>query len=311
MTSKHFHCTRCGRCCRASIPLGLAEALDYDSEFLLALVFSMETWNLGDFRKNRPAVPITHEELLTTLAFRKDKLATDQSRETVFQVGRVRSTGERVVTFLSVSACGLGDFKAGGAVCPALAPDETCSIYERRPLGCRVFPLDPLYPEMLQHVPLSALESRLPCDFSEAAPPILADGKLTRQEDRDLLEARQDIIRRDSAFLPYYGMSAASFHPMPSLSQVLLAIKGNGKLDVPFVPALTFLTASGQISPQRAESCLERQIALAGAAVEQALSRKDKAERARTNVLRNSLALMEGMRGRIAKVADGHASSPD
>lgn len=311
MTSKHFNCTLCGRCCRASIPLGLAEALDYDSEFLLALVFSMETWNLGDFRKNRPAVPITHEELLTTLAFRKDKLATDQSRETVFQVGRVRSTGERVVTFLSVSACGLGDFEAGGAKCPALGSDETCTIYERRPLGCRVFPLDPLYPEMLQHVPLSALESRLPCDFSEAAPRILEGGKLTRDQDRELLEARQEVIRRDSVFLPYYGMASASFHPMPSLSQVLLGIKGNGKMDVPFVPALTYLAASGQVSPERAETCLERQIALAGAAVEQALGRKDKAERARTNVLRNSLSLMESFRGRIAQVADGLASGPE
>jgi Fe-S-cluster containining protein len=311
MKSVHFGCTRCGQCCRASIQLGLAEALDYDQEFLLALVFSMETWNLGDFKKNRPAVPITHEELLTTLAFRKDKLALDQSRDTVFQVGRVRATGERVVTFLSVSACGLGDFEAGAAKCPALDAGGSCTIYERRPLGCRVFPLDALYPEMLQNVPLAPLAKRLPCDFSEQAPPMWSEGKLADPQARALLEARQEAIRKDSVFLPYYGMAAANFRPMPSLSEILLAIKGNGKLDLPFVPALVYLVASGQVSPERAEQCLERQTQLAAKAVDAALARKDKAERARTNVLRNCLSLMEFFRGRLAQAADGFSASDD
>jgi len=309
MKSVHFDCTRCGACCRASIPLGLAEALDYDDRFLLGLVFSMETWNLGDFKKNRPVIPITHEELLTTLAFRKDKLAMDQSRDTVFQVGRVRASGERVVTFLSVAACGLGDFEAGAAKCPALGADETCSIYEKRPLGCRVFPLDPLYPEMLQNVPLAALAKRLPCGFSDTAPPIWSEGKLADPETRALLEARQQTMARDSAFLPYYGMAAANFHPMPSLSDVLLAIKGNGKLDLPFVPALVFLVASGQIGVERAELCLTRQSGLAAKAVDQALKRKDKAERARTAVLRNCLPLMDSFRGRLGQAADGFCES--
>lgn len=305
MTAIRFDCTRCGKCCRASIPLGLAEALNYDGRFLLALVVSMETWHLGDFSKNRPAVPITQDELITALAFRKDKLATDQSRDTVFQVGRVRSTGERVVTFLTAGACGIGDFEAGAAKCPALGQDDLCSIYGSRPLGCRVFPLDPLYPEMLQSVPLNALKDRLPCDFSDAAAPILEDGRLVRDEHRALLEERQEAIRRDSLFLPYYGVASKLFSPMPSLSEVLLATKGNGRLDLPFVPVLAFLAATGHVSPERAELCLERQLGLAKAAVANALARKDKAERPRTNVLKNCVALMEKYQGRIAQLADG------
>lgn len=304
-----FACTQCGSCCRSSIQLGLAEALEYDREFLLALVFSMETWNLGDFSKNSPAIPITHDELLTTLAFRKDKLALDQSRDTVFQVGRIRATGERVVTFLSVGACGLGEFEAGRAKCPALDSGNRCAVYERRPLGCRVFPLDPMFPEMLQNVPLRALASRLPCGFSEASPPLWREGKITDPDLKAAIEARQEAIRRDSLFLPYYGAASAAFRPMPALSEILLAIKGNGRLDLPFVPALVYLVASGQASPERAELCLERQIALASRAVEAALARKDKAERARTAILRNCLELMRAFTGRIGRVADGLAQA--
>lgn len=311
METKHFECTRCGSCCRASIPLGLAEALDYDQEFLLALVFSMETWNLSDFSKNRPDDPITLDDLLTTLAYRKDKLATDLSRDTVFQAGRIKATGEKVVTFLSVSGCGLGDYEAGAIKCPGLRPDNTCGIYERRPQVCRTFPLDPLFPEMLQNVPLSALSRRLACDFSEAAPPIWREGKLLNDDSRKLLQARQETISRDSLFLPYYGMAAARFKPLPSLSEILLAMKGNGKLDLPFVPALVYLVASGQASAERAERCLDRQIGLVGEAIEQALARKDKAERTRTGILRNSLKLIETYRGRIAQTADGLAAKAD
>jgi Fe-S-cluster containining protein len=303
-----FDCARCGTCCRASIPLGLEEALDYDGEFLLALVLSMETWNLGDFKKNRPAVPIGHDDLLTALAFRKDKLALDQSRDVAFQVGRVRASGERVATTITASACGLGDFEGGGARCPALSPENACAIYERRPLGCRVFPLDPMFPEMLQRVPLAHRKSRLPCDFSDAAPAVFAEGRLMDPEAAKLLAERQETIRRDSLFLPYYGMAAANYHPMPSLSEALLAMKGNGKIDLPFVPVLVFLTAAGRISPERAELSLMRQHALAAKAVTQAVARKDKAERARTAVLRNCLALMESFKGRMEQAANGLAA---
>lgn len=309
METKHFECTRCGSCCRASIPLGLAEALDYDQEFLLALVFSMETWNLGDFKKNRPDYPISHDDLLTALAYRKDKLATDLSRDTVFQVGRIKSTGERVITFLSVTACSLGNFEAGATKCPALLKNNTCGMYERRPQVCRAFPLDPKFPEMLQNVPLSALSQRLACDFSEAAPPLWSDGKLVSEKHRELLQARQETIARDSQFLPYYGMASANFTPLPSLSEILLAIKGNGSLDLPFVPALVYLVASGQVDADRAELCLERQIGLAGEAIEQAMARKDKAERSRTAILRNSLKLIETFKGRIAQVVDGFSEN--
>ncbi|GFK93650.1 hypothetical protein NNJEOMEG_01484 [Fundidesulfovibrio magnetotacticus] len=304
MASKHFQCTRCGRCCRASIPLGLAEALDHDESFLLALVFSMETWNLDDFAANRPVLPITHEDLFTTLAFRKDKLAMDASRDLVFRVGRAPSGTQRLATFVTVGAAALGDFHAGQARCPSLAPDDTCSIYDRRPLGCRVFPLDPLFPEMLQHVPLAGLETRLPCDFSPQAPEIWREGSLTDPEALALLARRQETIRRDSLFLPYYRVAAEAFRPMPTLPEILKSLGGNGRLDLPFAPALVYLTAAGAISPERAERCLERQTALARKAVEQALARKDKAERARTAVLRNCLSLMESFTGRIAQAAD-------
>lgn len=310
MKDIRFACTRCGDCCRASIQLGLSEALEYDDRFLLALVVTMETWDLGDFSKNRPQSPITFEELLTALAFRKDKLAMDASRDIVFRSGLTRGKGDRVASFVSVSACGLGRFEAGGAVCPALEDSGGCSIYERRPLGCRVFPLDPLFPEMLQHVPLSAVASRLPCDFSNAAPPVFADGKLADPAWRALLEARQEAIRRDSLFLPYYAVTASSFKPMPSLTEALMSLKGNGRLDLPFVPALVYLAAAGHVSPQRAEECLERQLELARAAVAEALARKDKAERARTAVLKNCVALMESFRGRIARTVEEAAGQP-
>jgi len=303
MNTLRFDCTRCGQCCKASFPLGLAEALDYDDRFLLALVVSMETWDLGDFARNTPQVPITQDELLTTLAYRKDKLAMPASRDMAFQSGRVKATGGRLATFLWVSACALGDWHEGKVRCAALEPGGLCSIYETRPQVCRCFPLDPLYPEMLQHVPVSAVASRLPCDFSDAAQPLLQGGRLVRDEDRALLTARQEAIRQDSLFLPFYTLTAGKFAPMPTLGGIMSALKGNGRMDLPLVPALVYLIASGAVNAERAETCLERQIGLASRAVSDALARKDKSERPRTAVLKNCVALMEGFRGRLAVIA--------
>jgi len=305
MNELHFSCTRCTTCCRSSIPLGIAEALDYDAEFLLALVFSVETWNLGDFSRNSPGLPLSHEELLTALAFRKDKLAQDPSRDMVFQVGRLKATGDRVATFISVGACALGEREAGATRCAALGPEGGCSIYARRPLACRVYPLDPLFPEMLQNVPLRALPGRTGCDCSEAAPAFWRGGELVDPEAARVLAARQEAIREDSLFLPFWGLAAGNFPPLPGLSELLGAVKGNGKVDLPFAPALVYLAAAGRIDERRAEECLERQAALAARAVEQAMARKDKAERGRTAVLRNCVALMESLKGRIGEAAAG------
>ena len=304
MNTVSFSCTRCGQCCRASIPLGLAEALEYDDRFLLSLVVSVETWDLGDFSKNRPAVPITQDELFTALAFRKDKLARDASRDLVFRSGRVPGCGGRIATFLSVSACGLGDWNAGAARCPALGQDGLCSAYEARPLGCRVFPLDPMYPEMLQHVPLGALTSRLACDFSAQAPALWTQGRLVSGQARELLAARQETLATDSLFLPYYAAAAHHFPPMPELGGIIAALKGNGRMDLPFVPVLVYLAAAGQVSVERAEQCLERQRDMFAKAAHRALEAKDKAQRARTAVLRNCLALMESFAGRLKEAVD-------
>lgn len=311
MNELHFGCTRCSTCCRSSIPLGIAEALDYDESFLLALVFSVETWNLGDFSKNSPATPLSHEELLTALAFRKDKLAQDPSRDMVFRVGKLKATGERVATFITVGACALGEREAGAARCAALDPQGECSLYERRPLACRVFPLDPLFPEMLQNVPLRALGKRTGCDTAEAAPTLWRDGKVIDPDAAAALAARQETIREDSLFLPFWGLASGNFPPLPGLSELLGSVKGNGKVDLPFAPALVYLAAAGRITPERAEECLERQMALAARAVEEAMARKDKAERARTAVLRNCVALMAGLKGRVADAAAGLAAITD
>ncbi len=303
MTDINFACTQCARCCNSAIPLGLAEALDYDAEFLLALTFGVETWNIDAFAKNRPAVPINHEELLTTLAFRKDKLAMEASRDTVFQVGKLKPSGERVASFVSVTARGLGSWVAGGPRCPALSAEQNCTIFERRPLGCRVFPLDPAYPEMLQNVPLRAHQSRLPCDFSADAPPLWSNGKVQDATALAQLTARQEQLRRDSLFLSFYAVTGPSFAPLPGMRDILKSLAKGGTLDVPFFPALVYLVASDEIPADRAEHCLSRQTALARAEVDAAMVRRDKAERGRTQVLRSSLALMEASRGRIGELA--------
>ncbi len=303
MDTVHFGCTRCGSCCRASIPLGLAEALDHDRDFLLALVLRAQTWNLGDFSKNRPEIPLSHDELLTTLAFRKDKLALEPSRDTVFQVGRLKSSGERVVTFMSVGAAALGVFESGAARCARLEPDNSCRDYAVRPLACRLFPLDPLYPEMLQNVPLRARQGRTGCDFSEQAPILFADGRVQDPALRQALLDRQEAIRRDSLFLPFWGRGSGRFPGLPGLSGVLEAVRGNGVMDLPFAPALVFLVAAGQLEADRAEECLRRQCLLLEQGVAQALARRDKAERARTAVMRNSLDLARALTGGVGVLA--------
>lgn len=76
------------------------------------------------------------------------------------------------------------------------------------------------------------------------------------------------------------------------------------KMDLPFVTALVYLVASGRVAPDRAETCLERQRAMALEDIRQAAAVKDKARRGRTAVLRNTLSLMDALQGRLVALAD-------
>lgn len=307
MTAIRFHCARCGHCCRASIPLGLEEALNFDDRFLLALTIGVETWNIDDFSKNRPALPLTHDQLLTTLAFRKANLSRPESRDVVFSVGKLKSSGNRLATFVSVGAAAIGEWKDGGAQCPALDGNGQCSIYENRPLGCRTFPLDALFPEMLQHLPLGALSEKIPCGFGPEAPEFWRDGRLVDEDLRELLARRQDVLAEDSLFLLFHVRRVAEFPGLPPLAQVMTECFRGARMDLPFAFALAHLVASGRVTPERARLSLERQTTLARVEIDQAMATRDKARRGRTTVFRNTLALAEMLLLRLDALA-GQAS---
>ncbi|GAB6036846.1 hypothetical protein JCM15519_14050 [Fundidesulfovibrio butyratiphilus] len=303
MTAIRFRCARCGHCCRASIPLGLEEALHFDDRFLLVLTIGVETWNIDDFAKNRPALPLTHDQLLTTLAFRKASLSRPESRDVVFSVGKLKSTGDRLATFVNVGAAAIGSWSDEGARCPALDENNACTIYENRPLGCETFPLDALFPEMLQNLPLNALAEKIPCGFSPDAPEFWRDGRLTDEAMRDALKRRQNVLAEDSLFLLFHVRRVSEFPGLPSLAQVMTECFRGAHMDLPFAFALAHLVASGRVTPERARLSLARQSAMARTEVDQAMAARDKARRGRTTVLRNTLALTERLLPRLEALA--------
>jgi Fe-S-cluster containining protein len=167
-----FSCVGCGKCCNDHhVPLTLAEARQWaaDGGNVIVLVEGFLGNGLG-----LPALQREHAER--------------------------RSCGVSSGTTEAYVAITFAAYNVGP--CRNLDEDQLCRIYERRPLVCRIYPM-----EINPHIALKPTAKECPSESWEKGPQLIAGGALvdqelasliqrSRQADRDDIQAKAAICER-------------------------------------------------------------------------------------------------------------------
>lgn len=166
-----FSCTGCGGCCTDHhVPLTLGEAAQWAADGGTVIVLT-EAF-LGD-GYGVPAGQMTH--------------ATRRST-------KVSSGAAQVLVAITFAAYNVGR-------CRNLDARNLCGIYERRPLVCRIYPM-----EINPHIPLRPEQKGCPPESWEQGPDLIVGNQLvdtqlkalieqSRQADRDEIAAKQVICQ--------------------------------------------------------------------------------------------------------------------
>jgi Fe-S-cluster containining protein len=166
-----FSCVGCGKCCNDHhVPLTLAEARMWANDGGQVIVL------VEGFLGNGLGLPLQQRE--------------HAERRSV----RVRSGASDVYVAITFAAYNVGP-------CRNLDEDNLCRIYERRPLVCRIYPM-----EINPHIPLNPAVKDCPPESWEQGPDLIVGGKLvdqelvaliqrSRQSDRDDVQAKDAICQ--------------------------------------------------------------------------------------------------------------------
>ncbi|MDY7535316.1 YkgJ family cysteine cluster protein [Pseudomonas sp. Bout1] len=192
----HFSCVGCGKCCTDHhVPLTLEEARSWaaDGGNVIVLVEGFLGTGLG--------LP----ELQREHAQRRSAIVPSGTTEAYV-----------AITFAAYNA----------GRCRNLDEDDRCRIYERRPLVCRIYPM-----EINPHIPLNPGAKDCPPESWEQGPALIVGGELmdkelaglisrSRQADRDDIQAKEAVcgllgirttaLKGDgfTAYLPDMGLFA-------------------------------------------------------------------------------------------------------
>ncbi|MFK7699546.1 YkgJ family cysteine cluster protein [Pseudomonas caspiana] len=179
-----FSCVGCGRCCTDHhVPLTLGEALQWaaDGGSLIILTEAFLTNGYG--------VP-------------EAQLGHATRRSTPVQSGSTQA--QVAITFAAYNV----------GPCRNLDADKLCRIYDRRPLVCRIYPM-----EINPHIPLRPEAKDCPPESWEQGPDLIVGGQLADSELGRLIEQSRQADREDiaakEAICQRLGISAT-------------ALKGNG-----------------------------------------------------------------------------------
>ncbi|WP_322615857.1 YkgJ family cysteine cluster protein [Pseudomonas sp. BIC9C] len=157
-----FSCVGCGKCCNDHhVPLTLSEARMWaaDGGQVIVLVEAFLDNGLG-----LPAQQREHAE-----------------RRSV----AVRSGESEVYVAITFAAYNVGP-------CRNLDDDNLCRIYERRPLVCRIYPM-----EINPHITLNTAIKECPPESWEAGPDLIVGGNLVDQELMQLIQHSRQADRDD------------------------------------------------------------------------------------------------------------------
>ncbi|MDO7899324.1 YkgJ family cysteine cluster protein [Pseudomonas citrulli] len=159
-----FSCVGCGKCCSDHhVPLTLAEARMWaeDGGQVIVLVEAFLANGLG--------------------------LPTAQREHAERRSAAVRSGSADARVAITFAA-----YNAGR--CRNLDADNLCRIYERRPLVCRIYPM-----EINPHIPLNPAAKDCPPESWETGPQLIVGGQLVDGELATLIERSRQADREDIA----------------------------------------------------------------------------------------------------------------
>ncbi|MBA1377902.1 YkgJ family cysteine cluster protein [Pseudomonas brassicacearum] len=157
-----FSCVGCGKCCSGHhVPLTLDEARMWASDGGQVIVL------VEAFLPNGLGLPVAQREHA-------------ERRSAV-----VRSGTSQAMVAITFAAYNAGP-------CHNLDADNLCSIYERRPLVCRIYPM-----EINPHIPLNTAAKDCPPESWETGPQLIVGGKLVDRELAGLIERSRQADREE------------------------------------------------------------------------------------------------------------------
>jgi Fe-S-cluster containining protein len=159
-----FSCVGCGRCCTDHhVPLTLAEAMQWavDGGTVIVLTEAFLSDGYG----------VSPEQL------------THATRRSV-QVGSGSAQAHVAITFAAYNV----------GPCRNLDAEKLCRIYERRPLVCRIYPM-----EINPHIPLRPTAKDCPPESWEQGPDLIVGGNLVDTQLMALIEQSRQADRQDIA----------------------------------------------------------------------------------------------------------------
>jgi Fe-S-cluster containining protein len=245
---RHFACTQCGACCDRSPEVQLSEAAPLADIFVFRLMFRLY------WLPTRVSDCIPDDvETSSGAAFYEKKRLLDAFCARKYRA-RLRRDGRGVqyTKYLMISALTLDE---GTSTCSALQ-EKQCSIYERRPSGCRSVPFHYSRGESVAETGLKHFVETQGylCDTSHSARLVLSDDAATIA--RNDLPWRQAIARS-------MGADCSTGHQLPSL----LDVEANAQFGASTVSmGLAWRLAQdlGLIQPAEYRRLIERQLRLIG-----------------------------------------------
>ena len=158
----HFSCVGCGKCCTDHhVPLTLEEARQWATDGGSVIVL------VEGFLGNGLGLPLQQREH----AERRSVLVPSGTTQAFV-----------AITFAAYNP----------GRCRNLDEDNLCRIYERRPLVCRIYPM-----EINPHIPLNPAAKECPPESWEQGPVLIAGGELLNEELAELIRRSRQADRDD------------------------------------------------------------------------------------------------------------------
>lgn len=164
-----FSCTGCGKCCTDHhVPLTLAEARDWaeDGGQLIVLLEAFLETGPGLHNLNLSHAQQEHARRRSLPVLCGSAPAYVSITFAAYNVGRCRNLGE----------------------------DNRCGIYEKRPLVCRIYPM-----EINPHIPLRPEMKDCPSEAWQIGPALIHGGQLVDRPLAELIERSRQADREDIA----------------------------------------------------------------------------------------------------------------
>lgn len=235
-----FACRRCGKCCNTAPTVSIGEA------FALADVF------------------------LAGIEIRFGMVPGAPPGRRLDELGAGDEGG--IPVYVSVAGFALNWLEQ----CPARQGND-CSLYDRRPVVCRLLPFDlhatpDTVGTALRLSPEDAAAHGLDCDFGDQAPTIATPDGIIDPGLREAYQAGRAALERDLAVLPVLGREVI-------VSAWLARKKGGAPVFSSLLPLVRQAVATGSLGREEGRNLLSRQIALADVFMSAADGRTDAAWR--------------------------------